>query len=196
MALALQSKPFAAILNAVVNQVAAALGISTDFIRPVASDEYAVTEAEDLFAYLRPYAPYPCDGNGNALPNGGAGRLSRMVARRIRVYVWTRSGVDTYGGDEIALMGADPSQTVNTPPEMPGQFAAEDILLNALDDFMPVTTTNPVTGLTIGPVHWVPSEGGPPLRKAKNEEGLVWSALDFQLVYIQSQNTTEPGPAA
>ncbi len=182
--------PFAAVLVNIVHQVANALRISTSYVRPIETDEYPVTETEDLFAYIRPFAPQPTNpADGSPLPNQGAGRLARVVGRRFRVYVWTRSSEDVVGGDEVALLGTDPDQTVNTPPAMPGLFVAEEIVLDALDDYIPVEG---LVNLTLGPVHWIPSESGPPLRKAENDAGLNWSALDFQVVYNLAINVNEP----
>ena len=184
------SSPFAAILDAVLARVAASLGIPPAYVQPVASDEYKVTIAEPLFAYLRVFGVQEPRDPALSFENSGAGRLSRPIARRIRVYVWTRSGEDLYAEDSIALMGQDPTQTVDTPPEMPGQFAAEEMVFNALDDFLP--TSDAGVPLTVGPLHPLPAEGAPPLRKAENGEGLVWSAVDVEVVYIISITPDEP----
>lgn len=191
MSIALQASPFAAIMNAVVARAALALGIGTEYVRPVANDDYAVTETENLFAYLRPYGPSPVDPKtGQPYGDYGAGRYARVIGRRIRLYIYTRSGEDVVGGDEIALGGNDVSQTVETPPSMPGQFIAEEIVLNAMDDWTPPSPTG--TALTIGPIHWVSGEGGPPERKREDEEGLIRSYLDFQAVYVLAITAVEP----
>lgn len=192
--LAANAVPFAQIFNNILARVAAGIGVSVDFVRPVASDEYDVTELEDLFAYVRPYKPSPIDPtSGRPYGDYGAGRHARIVGRRFRVYVWTRSGVDTYGGDEIALGGEEATQTSLTPPAMPGQFVAEELLLNALDDYQPLNTAG-TAALTVGPVHWVDDGGGPPARKPRNEEGLVYSFLDFQVAYVLAIAGQEPSP--
>lgn len=184
--------PFAAILNNVVTQVSYALKIGRQYVRPVASDDYAVTETEDLFAYIRPFSPEPGDpGSGFPQGNQGAGRLCKTVIRRIRVYIWTRSGEDVYGGDEIALLGNDPNQlSTDTPVTLPGLHVSEEIVLNALDDYMVVNASG--DPLTVGPLHWIPSDGGPPKRKAENSEGLVWASLDFQAVYNLAYASGDP----
>lgn len=184
------SSPFAAILNAVLTRVSESLNIPAAYVQPVATDEYKVTIAEPLFAYLRVFGVAEPRDPAMSFENAGAGRLFRPIARRIRVYVWTRSGEDVVGEDSIALMGQDPDQTVDTPPEMPGQFAAEELVFNALDDFLPVSDAG--EPLSIGPLHPLPTEGTPPLRKAENGEGLVWSAIDFEAVYCLSINPQEP----
>jgi hypothetical protein len=198
MALSGQSSPFALICRNLVSRVSSALGISTDFIRPVANDDYAVTETEDLFAFLRPYAPSPIDAtNGAPFADQGAGRYAVTVGRRVRIYLYTRSGEDVVGGDEIALQGIEEtvSQTVETPPEMPGHFVAEELVINALQNYVPINEAGDAP-LTIGPVHWISGEGGPPERKKEDSEGLIRSYLDFQVVYVLAITATEPAPAS
>lgn len=190
--------PFANISARIVARVAAALGTTTDWVRPAANDDYVLTEFENLFAVIRAYGPSPVDPTtGASYPNDGAGRYRRVVGRRVRIYIYTRSGVDTPGGDEVALQGADSAQVVTTPPTMPGQYVAEESVLNALDDWTPtyvdaLSVTRPVT---IGPVHWVDSADGPPERRAEDEDGIVRSHLDFQVVYTLSVQKVDPAPA-
>lgn len=198
MAIVAAAVPFAFIHNLFVARVAAALGLSTDFVRPVASDNYQVTEMENLFAYIRTYGPSPVNPTtGEHFPNDGAGRYRRVVGRRVRVYLYTRSGVDAVGGDEIALSGEDDEQTVETPPTMPGQFALEDVLLSALDHWMVtyVDEDNNTKGATLGPVEWIDSADGPPEREPEDDVGLVRSHLDFLVVYTQALKLGEPAPA-
>lgn len=194
MSLSFAGVPFAYIASGLVQRVATALGITIDFVRPVASDNYKVTETENLFAYLRFYEPSPVDpSTGQGFGDYGAGRHSKIVGRRLRSYIYTRSGVDSYGGDEIALMGASATQTVETPPTMPGQFVAEELVLNALLDYTPASGT---ISLTVSPLQWLPAGGGPAERKPEDEEGLVRSSLDFQIVYCLAITNEEPAPTS
>lgn len=193
MSLPFAAVPFARIADNLVSRVATALRIGTDFVRPVASDKYKVTETENLFAYLVFYGPQPTDpSTGSYLPDYGAGRHSRIAARRMRAYIYTRSGVDVYGGDEIALMGQDPTQTVESPPEVPGQWIAEELTLNALDDYQPVAGGR---AMTVSPIHWI-AESGPAERKPEEDEGLVRSFLDFSVIYMLAVQNVEPAPAS
>lgn len=189
-------QPFAAILNLLVSRVALALGTTTTWVRPVASDSYTVTSTENVFAYIRCFGPSPVDPTtGMSYANDGAGRWRTVVGRRIRIYIYTRSGVDSYGGDEIALMGADPGQVPTTPPTAPGQFAMEESVLNALQNWViTYTVGSTIYPLTIGPFHWLDSESGPPERAPENEAGLVRSHLDFQVLYTLDCQRTEPAP--
>lgn len=184
--------PFAEILKRIITQIAYALKISTDWVRPVFTDEYPVTETEDMFAYVRIFTPYPVDpSSGFPQGNQGAGRIAKTVGRTIRVYIWTRSGEDVTGGDEVGLLGVNPSQrATDTTTTMPGHSLAEEIVLNSLDDYIPTDASG--SAMTLGPLHWIPSEGGPPTRKAKNGEGMNWSALDFQAVYNLAQASGDP----
>jgi len=191
--LAPASTPFAQLLSVIVAKVWSSLGLEPCFNHVVANDEYKVTETENLFIYIRPYGPTPVDGSGRPFGDYGAGRLSRLIARRIRFYIYTRSGVDSYGDDTIALQGNDPLQTVITPPVLPGQFIAEELVLNTLDDWTPLDVSD-TYALSIGPIHWVDSADGPPVRAPENEEGLVRSHLDFEVVYVSSIIPTEPAP--
>jgi hypothetical protein len=189
--------PFALIHLQVVTRVAQALNMPLAYVRPVASENYAVTAMENLFAYVRTYGLSPVDPTTGAYyPDDGAGRWRRVIGRRIRIYLYTRSGVDVYGGDEVALGGVDPTQVVTTPPTMPGQFVLEEILVNALDNWTPtyvddLSVTRP---LTIGPVHLVDSEGGPPVREPENEAGLIRSHIDVQICYRLNIQRVEPAP--
>lgn len=188
--------PFALILNTIKTQVINGLGVGTGFVRVVASDNYKVTRADRLFSYIRPFAPIPVNPkHGGGLVDIGSGRQARVVGRRIRVYIWTRSGEDIYGNDQVALIGTSPSSTVLNQSNPIRHFLAEELLLNCLDDYAPLNSGGTIC-LTIGPVHWIDTEGGPPLRKPVDEEGLVWSALDFQVVYLSAIDNSEPAPIA
>jgi len=198
MALALYSNPFAMISKAIVTQVCNALGVTINFNHIVASDDYKVTEVEDLFFYFQFFQPAPAADFGGTYVNQGAGRLGRMVTRRVRVYIYTRSGVDVYGDDEIALQGTDTERTVEsqTPtvdPNAPGhlgQFLAEELVLDTLDDWAPLNDAGDRT-LTLGPLHWL-DDAGPPLRRPENEEGLIRSNLDFEMMYVAAIRKDEP----
>ena len=185
-----QSSPFAAILYAVLSRLSEQTGIDAAYIRPVANDEYTVTITEPMFCYIRPFQPYPQDGQMNAMANGGAGRLAIDVDRRIRIYIYTRSGVDTYSTDNIALLGNDPSRLFSDTG-VPGQFAAEELVLNALANWMPLDGNG--EALCISPVRWE-FDSGPPVRQAENEEGLIRSHLDFGISYVLAISPTEPPP--
>jgi hypothetical protein len=184
------SSPFAAILSAVMVRLAAGLRIDPAFVQPVATDDYKVTIDESLFAYVRVFGIGEPRDPALSFENAGAGRLGRPVGRRIRVYLWSRVGEDIYGSDQITLMGADPTQTVATPPTSPGQFVYEEVAFTTLDDWLPTNANG--EPLTVGPLHPLPSEGSPPLRKPTDDAGLVWSALDFEVCYILAINPTEP----
>lgn len=192
--------PFALVAEAIVLRVAAALGTSTDWVRPVASDDYKVTETENLFAYVRFYGPSPVDPTtGEYYPDDGSGRYRRVVGRRVRVYLYTRTAEDAYGGDEVALLGADgtTAQNVTTPPVMPGHFVAEELVMNALDDWTPVyfdETAQRNKPYTVGPLHQIDDADGPPVRPPEEEAGLVRSHLDFQVCYKSAVQRTEPAP--
>lgn len=203
MSLAAGSTPFPLIRNAIVTRVATAIGsyIPTDgspppWVRPAASDDYKITATENWFAYIRTYGPSPVDSiTGGYLSEQGAGNLTTNVARRIRVYLYSRAGMDVVGGDEITLGGLVPTQTVNTPPSWPGHDILEDLVLNAMRNWLPKyidSDTLEVFPLTLGPVHWIDSSDGPAERKPENDEGLVRSHLDFQAIYILSANIADP----
>jgi hypothetical protein len=190
--------PFAVISSRIVARVAQALGTTVDWVRPVASADYAVTEMENLFAYCQFFGISPTDPTtGRSFGDDGAGRWRRVIGRRCRIYIYVRSGVDVYGGDEVALQGNDPGQVVTTPPVMPGIFVLEELVANALDNWTPTYTDDldVVRPLTISPVHILDSTDGPPVRKPENEAGLVRSHIDVQVCYTLAIQRVEPAPA-
>lgn len=203
------SSPFALIRSAIVNRVATAINsyIPTDpithlplapaWVRPVANDDYEVTATENWFACIRTYGPSPIDAKTGAyLSEQGAGRLSVNVSRRIRVYLYSRAGMDIVGGDEVSLGGLNNSQTINSA-SWPGVDILEELVLNALINWVPIFTdpnTMIVTPLTLGPVHWLDSPDGPAVRPPENEVGLLRSHLDFGVTYILTANQGDPAP--
>lgn len=180
-----QSSPFAAILAAVVSRVATSLRIDPNFVLPVASDDYRVTVAEPLFVYVRPYGPQP-------FTDAGAGRLARTVNRRLRFYLYSRSGEDVTGSDAVALMGQNPEQAAYPYFTMPGHLVFEEALYNSIDDFQCIDVSG--NAMTIGPLHVLDSASGPPVRKPENDEGLIRSEIDVQIVYVLPIDPTEPAP--
>lgn len=185
MPLPSQSSPFAAVLAATVSRLASALGVSPAFVQPVAADDYRVTEAEPLFAYVRVYGPRPAT-------DAGAGRLGRLVERRLRVYLYTRTGEDVYGTDPVALQGADADRPAPDHPPTPGHLVCEEVVYDALDDWIPAGPAG--YALTVEPLHALDSAAGPPERDPENEAGLVRSALDFSATYVLAIDRTEPAP--
>lgn len=206
--LASGSVPFSLIRTAVVNRVALAINSSIpvidgvpqspSWVRPVASDKYEITATENWFAVIRTYGPNPVDSTtGSYLSGQGAGRLAVNISRRIRIYLYSRSDMDTVGGDETSLGSENNTQTVNTPPTWPGHDILEDLVLNALMDWLPTYTdpnTMVVTPLTLGTLHWIDSADGPVERPPENEIGLIRSHLDFEAIYIGSFNIGDPAP--
>lgn len=187
-----QAFPFAAVAYAIRNRLAASLGLSTTLVRPVANDRYKITQAEPLFAYVQFFTPgQPRDPALN-YTDAGAGRLATPVGRRARVYLYTRTGEDSYGGDEVALFGADPAQTVATPPSMPGHFVAEELVFNSLNSFAPLDAAGVM--MTLTPLHPLDASEEPE-RPAENDAGLVRSCLDWEIVYLMAIQPTEPAPA-
>lgn len=208
--LATGSTPFPLIRSAVVNRVALAIGsyipvdgdgnpLAPPWVRPVANDDYEITATENWFAYVRTYGPSPVDAKtGQYLSEQGAGNLATTVARRIRIYLYSRSGMDVIGGDEVTLGGLNNAQTINTPPTWPGHDILEDLVLNAFKNWMPLYQPDSMTNtpLTLGPLHWIDSEDGPAVRKPENDVGLVRSHLDLQAVYIASTGIIDPALTA
>lgn len=191
-------QPFALIASLLVARVAAAMGTTTTFVRPVANADYRVTETENLFGYLQSFGPSPINPTtGTNYNDDGAGRWRRIVGRRVRVYIYERTGTDSYGSDDAALLGADPAQLVTDPITLPGIFALEEAVLNALDNLVLtyVDDEDITRPLTIGPIHWVDSESGPAIRKPEGDVGLVRSHLDFQVCYCLAEQRTEPAPS-
>lgn len=173
----------------VVARVASALGVDVAFVTPVANDRYKVTVSETVFAYVQAFGVGSPRDPALSFENAGAGNLGRFVARRIRVYVYTRAGFDVFGSDSTALLGASSGQTVETPPTYPGAFAAGEVVFSSLSDYTPVAGGR---SLTISPLHPLDTQGGPPERRAEDDAGLVREMLDFECVYLCSIVKTEP----
>ncbi len=146
--------------------------IDPAYVRVVASDGYTIDTQEPVFFYLRYYGPVP-------LTDGGAGRRSRRVRRRVRVYVYTRSSADFAGSDREALLA-----------EQVGHADREEQVLDALDHFIPRDDT--ANALTVEPLHWVDSADGPPERRPEDDSGVVRSHLDFEVEYVARIKLADP----
>lgn len=190
--------PFAAIGRAIRARLVERLStedapITPDYVIPVANDDYSITVAEPFFLYLRFFGVRSPRDPALSYENAGAGNRFRPVARVMRVYVYTRTGEDSYGEDTIALFGYDPSQTEDTPPTPPGQFAMEERVFAALSDWTPTQEDEDenLMPMTIGPLHPIEASEYPE-RKKENDAGLVRSCLDFEIVYTMPLDPTEP----
>jgi len=168
-----ESTPFARIARTIRPRLSSYCNIDSAFVLPVANDDYDVTIAEPFFIYFQFL-------NIEAFGDTGGGRLNPWAYRRLRVYIYTRSGVDTYGTDEVALQGQEASPEPTDSPPPIGQFGAEELVLGALFNWMPLGDDG--KALCTEPLHPM-NQGGPPYRKAENSEGLLRSAIDFQCRY-------------
>lgn len=185
-----QSSPFAAIAQAIRQRVSDALGVGTAYIRLVANDRYPTPQAEPVQVYVQCLGMTRPADPGLNFPDAGAGNLARPVARRVRCYLYTRTSEDSYGGDEVALLGADATQSAAAgTPTAPGQWAYEEALANCLYDWTPRGTDGGV--LTLGPLHPAP-DGGPAYRKEEDDAGLVRSVVEVECCYLLSINPAEP----
>lgn len=184
------TSPFAAIAVAIKARLVLALGLDASWILLVSTDRYKITVTEPLFVYVQFYGvAQPRDSN-LSYTDTGAGRLCVPVARRVRVYVYTRSGSDNYGDDTVALCGFDPALTVEqTDLTEGGQFLAEERVYNALLNFLP--QTNAGVPLSLGPLHPLDASEEPQ-RKPEDAEGLLRSCLDFECVYELAIDPTDP----
>lgn len=171
-----EASRFAAIAATFKPRLSAYCGLDTRFVNLVANDRYKVTIDEPFFLYFQFFGI-------EAFGDTGGGRLNPWATRRLRVYVYTRIGSDIYGSDDTALMGpnAVPSPAEPTPELPVAQFQAEELVLGALFNWMPLSLVAPTTRpLLTEPVH--PADGsGPPTRKDENDMGLVRTNLDFSI---------------
>lgn len=178
-----ESRAFAKIAQAIRPRLASYCGIAEDFVYPVANDNYDVTIDEDFFLYFQFFGI-------ETFGDTGGGRLNPWTYRRMRVYVYTRAGTDPYGTDEVALQGEDVTPTLDPASPLPlGQFKAEELVMGALFNWMPLDSNG--VALCLEPIH--PFEGsGPPLRKAENSAGLLRTHLDFQIKYGLNIDRRDP----
>lgn len=182
-----ESAPFAQIAAAFPPRLAAYCGIDPKFVFLVANDRYTdLPGLEPFFLYIQFFGI-------EAFGDTGGGRLNPWAERRLRVYIYTRSGVDMYGTDNAALLGVggQPAPANATIQQPVGQFQAEELVMGALFNWSP---TSPATGKALmsnPPVH--PASGsGPPLRKAEDADGLLRTNLDFQVRYGLAIDKTDP----
>lgn len=195
-----QSSPFAALLAAIVARLTSVLQVDPSFIRPVASDNYKAVDLEALAVYVRVYGPKPTDGQGNYQPNMGAGRLARVVSRRFRCYIYTRSALDAFGSDQFAIEGTNPAADYTTYQTTGfasnGQIYAEELVLNALDNWCPVgkSSNGSLTNLCLNVIHWVDSADGPPEREPEKDDEVIRSHCDFEVEYVLAQNPVDSSP--
>lgn len=189
------SYPFARIAITFRARLADALGIPRDYVRLVANDRYAVTQTEPVFCYYQFFGPSPPRDRGLDYYDPGAGRLFSPVARRLRVYVYTRENVDVVGGDEVALTGWSDTPDADDV-SFPGHYLAEEKVLNALLNWNPLVAARSDNSdvqapLLLTPVHLADGDG-PPERKNLDSEGLIRSHQDFEVVYVAPINAADP----
>lgn len=190
MALARQSSPFAAIINAILSRISSILAIDPAFVTLVTTDEYVLTELEPVNVRVQVFPPRPVNPHdGGDLVNQGAGRLALDVARFVRVYLHSRSGVDVSESDNAGLMGGHPNAVVtDTPDALTGHFWYEEAVLNSLHHFFPTLSGSFVM---IGPIRWS-SDNDAPSRKVEDGDGVITSMLDFDLTYCGSITIADP----
>jgi hypothetical protein len=182
------SSPFAAIAAAVKARLVLALGIDPAFVRVVANDRYKLSTTETFFVYLQIFGVTQPKDPALDYTDAGAGRLATPTARRMRVYIYTRSGQDQYGDDYVAMFGTDPTLTVDDDAVNPGQLLAEELTFNALSNFLPQASDG--TPLTLGPLH--PLDASEEPQRKDNDAGFLRSCLDFEAVYISPISPTDP----
>lgn len=184
--------PFAQIANDIVTRLSTQLGLDRAYIHSVSTDRYKITEMEPMFLYVQFMTVGKPRDPGLDFTNAGAGRLFTPVGRRVRVYAYTRSGADVYGTDDVALCGADPTQTYDTPPTYPGHLVLEEVIYNALNNYLPTATVeDEQVAMTIGPLHPLDATEYPQ-RAPDDDDGLIRSCLDFECVYFLCQDQTDP----
>lgn len=184
-----QANPFAAIAYATLLRLATMTGLSPAYIFPVANARYKITCAEPMFMFVQFFTVGQPRDPGLSFTDAGAGNLARPVGRRMRVYVYTRSGEDVVGTDPVALFGANTAQTFATPPAFPGHFVAEEVAYNALSDWTPLSGTG--EALTITPLHPLDASEEPE-RPPEDDAGLLRSCLDFEICYLMATDPSEP----
>lgn len=162
-----QAVNFNDILESIRLRLVSVLELNDAYVRSVASDQYKYVN-EETFIALRPLPPQP-------FSLAGGNRRIRPEKRTIRVYINIRSSLDEVGSDKIAI---------NRLCEL------ENEINDALDGYFPRDTNNTVN-LTISGLRPVPSDG-PPLRKAEDDIGEVYSVLSYEASYLRPNNTPMP----
>jgi hypothetical protein len=98
----------------------------------------------------------------------------------VRAYLYYRSSLDQAGDDVAALTNDD------------ALWAKEDLLVDALDEFWPLSSDPVPLPLTIEPLHPLNSAEGPPTRKEEDDIGLLRSHTDWEVRYVTSNTTPSP----
>lgn len=170
MAYTSQSASWSDIAAAVVEQLVTVTAIDPNLVRLVASDRYELAPIDAKYLVCRYYGPSP-------FIDAGAGRRARPIQRRIRVYCYTRSQLDQFADDVIALTAVD------------GHEALELQVMDALDEFWPSDDDG---NLTLEPLHPLDSSGGPPERRPEDDIGFIRSHLDYEVRYLAKVQTPQP----
>lgn len=173
MALTSQSSRFSAIALSIQSRLSSVCGLDASYVRIAANDNWSVDFSERGLV-LRFWGPSP-------FVDAGAGRRARWAKRLLRVYCYSRSSLDKFSDNSIALFGDL------------GHSDLEEDVIDALDDWWPRSGLEEGDGwpLTIEPIHPLDSGSGPPERKAEEDVGLVRSALNFEIVYLLPNNTPD-----
>ncbi len=169
MATTSQSATLPDILTAIVNQLKTVTGIDSAYCHLVASSNYTINCMEPQFLYIQVLGLNPST-------NAGAGRRARPVSRTIRVYVYTRTELDFYTNDTIALTGLGNHEDLELK------------VIDSVDEFWPRDSDS--NNLTIEPLH--PTESQEALREPENDLCLIRSDLTYEIVYLNKVNTPQP----
>jgi hypothetical protein len=107
----------------------------------------------------------------------------------MRLYIYTRQGVDEAGRDDVGLMGNEPFNTYASGVEI-GHLVFEELTAHAMDDWTPLAVNG--SAMTIGPYHPMDSAGGPPERDPMKDAGFIRSTQDYEINYVNAIDPIEP----
>jgi hypothetical protein len=162
-----QSATFSDIAEAIVAQIVLVSGLDPAYVNIVATDNYKIADFDSQFIYVRAYGIQPWT-------DYGAGRRVRRCKRFIKVFIHTRNNSDRYGDDSIAALA---------------HFALEESVMDGLDEFVPEDEDG--VALVVEPLHPLDDTSGPS-REDIDDQGIVTSALSFEVQYVLRNNTPQP----
>ena len=131
-----QSSKWADIVKAIAAQIISTTGLDPSCVRIVASEKYDlyIPAVGSRAVTIRYFGPEPDT-------DAGVGRRARRLKRLVRIQMWTRDSLDLAGEDVTALF------------QDGGHSDFEEEILNALDEFWPMSTDQTPVPLTVEPLH-------------------------------------------
>jgi len=161
-----QAFPFSLIMQAIIQRLVSYTEIDPAYVIPVATEKFALAHLEDRFIYIH-YSQLQPD------TDAGVGRRARRAYRNIRVYLYMRSSLDTFGSDNLALLN------------QLGMSDFDEQVCDALDEYTPTFISGGTENrkMTIEPLHRL-DDSMMVEREPENDIGILRFSQVYQVVYV------------